>query len=415
MNTEGTRKKGKAVKRAVALLVVLVAVTAGVAPAPVGAQKPAFTLAVLRQDGILLPFATFDHAWTNYWPEPRPTFEVPISLEDVDEKWWPDPRLRVDWLLWLPDGRRLLKALAPVWFRAQCANIGLRTDYRPRAVPPPDTARMKVGSPSCVARCGRRSTDRIVEEDSQDGGGCASSDEGVQRRRKPAIRARGSSIHTTLERMVMPIAIEALYRTPDTKPGSFITMGSFVAIGEEPEEVQDPPATSPPRARCDGSRRTPRSCAGGRHGLLPVERVSCRCRRGAPAERSPPVARCRAGPHTTVSDLWLRAIDSFKRPRLVPVTSPRGLRPSIPSKRGGSQDGAVSVLDVRRPAMSLGHIPGARLLPVDLIATTPAVLRKDVRPVLVVCEHGVRSVHAARFLARAGVEPVLNLAGGMSR
>jgi rhodanese-related sulfurtransferase len=81
------------------------------------------------------------------------------------------------------------------------------------------------------------------------------------------------------------------------------------------------------------------------------------------------------------------------------------------------QDEAVSVLDVRTPDEfeRLGHIPGARLLPVDLIASAPAVLRKDARPVLVVCEHGVRSVHAARFLARAGVEPVLNLAGGMSR
>lgn len=81
------------------------------------------------------------------------------------------------------------------------------------------------------------------------------------------------------------------------------------------------------------------------------------------------------------------------------------------------QDEAVSVLDVRTPDEfeRLGHIPGARLLPVDLIASAPAVLRKEARPVLVVCEHGVRSLHAARFLARAGVEGVLNLAGGMSR
>ena len=81
------------------------------------------------------------------------------------------------------------------------------------------------------------------------------------------------------------------------------------------------------------------------------------------------------------------------------------------------REGAVSVLDVRTPAEyeRLGHIPDARLLPVDLIAAAPALLRRDARPVLVVCEHGVRSYHAARFLARAGVDRVLNLAGGMSR
>lgn len=81
------------------------------------------------------------------------------------------------------------------------------------------------------------------------------------------------------------------------------------------------------------------------------------------------------------------------------------------------RDSAVSVLDVRTPAEyeRLGHIPDARLLPVDLIAAAPALLRRDTRPVLIVCEHGVRSYHAARFLTRAGVDRVLNLAGGMSR
>jgi rhodanese-related sulfurtransferase len=78
---------------------------------------------------------------------------------------------------------------------------------------------------------------------------------------------------------------------------------------------------------------------------------------------------------------------------------------------------AVSVLDVRTSAEyeQLGHIPDARLLPVDLVASAPAILRSDPRPVLVVCEHAVRSAHAARFLAQAGVADVLNLAGGMSR
>jgi SAM-dependent methyltransferase len=34
---------------------------------------------------------------------------------------------------------------------------------------------------------------------------------------------------------------------------------------------------------------------------------------------------------------------------------------------------------------------------------------------LVLCEHGVRSAHAARLLSRAGVPGVLNMTGGMSR
>jgi tellurite methyltransferase len=77
--------------------------------------------------------------------------------------------------------------------------------------------------------------------------------------------------------------------------------------------------------------------------------------------------------------------------------------------------GDVTVLDVRTPGEyeGLGHIPGAWLMPVDLVASGPAVLQGD-RPVLVYCEHGVRSVAASRLLVAAGISEVLNLSGGMA-
>jgi len=78
---------------------------------------------------------------------------------------------------------------------------------------------------------------------------------------------------------------------------------------------------------------------------------------------------------------------------------------------------SVRVLDVRTPEefRDLGHVPGAVLLPVDLIASAPATLEWDGKPILVYCEHGIRSVTAARFLARAGFSGLLNLSGGLSR
>lgn len=78
-------------------------------------------------------------------------------------------------------------------------------------------------------------------------------------------------------------------------------------------------------------------------------------------------------------------------------------------------EGAV-ILDVRTPGehAELGHIPGSWLLPLDLVVSAPAVLPQDGRPVLVYCEHGVRSVAASRLLAEAGVGDILNLAGGMA-
>jgi rhodanese-related sulfurtransferase len=77
----------------------------------------------------------------------------------------------------------------------------------------------------------------------------------------------------------------------------------------------------------------------------------------------------------------------------------------------------VRVLDVRTPEeyRDLGHIPGAILLPVDLIAAGPATIPFEGKPLLVCCEHGVRSAAAARFLIAAGFKGVLNLSGGLSR
>jgi rhodanese-related sulfurtransferase len=79
-------------------------------------------------------------------------------------------------------------------------------------------------------------------------------------------------------------------------------------------------------------------------------------------------------------------------------------------------DGRALALDVRTPGEyeGLGHIPGAWLMPVDLVASAPAVLPDDGRPILVYCEHGVRSVAASRLLLAAGIENVLNLAGGLA-
>ena len=77
--------------------------------------------------------------------------------------------------------------------------------------------------------------------------------------------------------------------------------------------------------------------------------------------------------------------------------------------------GAI-VLDVRTPDefTALGHIPGARLLPVHLSASAPAVLDAPDQPLLVCCEHAVRSRVAARLLAQAGFTAVHELADGMA-
>ncbi len=80
------------------------------------------------------------------------------------------------------------------------------------------------------------------------------------------------------------------------------------------------------------------------------------------------------------------------------------------------RDPSVRVLDVRTPEeyRDLGHIPGAILLPVDLVASALATLPRDGRQLLIYCEHGIRSSTAARLLAQGGLSNVLNLKGGLS-
>lgn len=75
-------------------------------------------------------------------------------------------------------------------------------------------------------------------------------------------------------------------------------------------------------------------------------------------------------------------------------------------------DGAV-VIDVREPfEYAAGHVPGARLLPLSQVSVRAAELPKD-EPVYVICATGNRSLVAADYLARAGVD-AWSVAGGTS-
>ncbi|NMG28154.1 MBL fold metallo-hydrolase [Aromatoleum evansii] len=77
----------------------------------------------------------------------------------------------------------------------------------------------------------------------------------------------------------------------------------------------------------------------------------------------------------------------------------------------------VQVIDVRQPDEfdgSLGHIGGAKLIPLDQLAARSGEIDKA-RPVVAVCRSGARSAQAVVLLQRAGFGEVANLAGGMLR
>jgi sulfur dioxygenase len=83
------------------------------------------------------------------------------------------------------------------------------------------------------------------------------------------------------------------------------------------------------------------------------------------------------------------------------------------------QGPAPVILDVREPAEyvgELGHLPGARLIPVgELPRRLEELAGLEHRPVVTVCRSGGRSATAAAILSVAGFTDVRSLEGGMRR
>jgi glyoxylase-like metal-dependent hydrolase (beta-lactamase superfamily II)/rhodanese-related sulfurtransferase len=77
----------------------------------------------------------------------------------------------------------------------------------------------------------------------------------------------------------------------------------------------------------------------------------------------------------------------------------------------------VLVLDVREPdefAGPLGHIPGAKLIPLGSLGKQLDEIAQG-QPIVTVCRAGGRSARASLMLQQAGIPNVANLAGGILR
>lgn len=107
----------------------------------IDAPRDTFAVGVLRRDGVVIPFATFNgKRWRADWPAPKLDLTVPVTLSAVPSRWWgPTPPLE-QWQVRTAAGVRDVKVVQPDWVDIQCARqVGLRTDYRPDLPPPPPT------------------------------------------------------------------------------------------------------------------------------------------------------------------------------------------------------------------------------------------------------------------------------------
>ncbi len=73
------------------------------------------------------------------------------------------------------------------------------------------------------------------------------------------------------------------------------------------------------------------------------------------------------------------------------------------------------LVDVRQPwEYARSHIPGILLMPTDEFAARYAEELDPAEEIVCVCEHGIRSAAAARFLAAQGYQNVATMTGGMA-
>jgi hypothetical protein len=84
--------------RCLTSLLVLAALLAPAASLS-GSSSP-FAVAIVRDDGVMLPVATFDRGrWRTPWPGPARQAEVPVRVEDCPLAWWGLPAAPRDWTL----------------------------------------------------------------------------------------------------------------------------------------------------------------------------------------------------------------------------------------------------------------------------------------------------------------------------
>ena len=101
-------------------------VCAAVVMAPVvlatAGRSDAFVIAIVRDDGVMLPAAAFDRGrWRMPWPGPAKEAIVPVTLGDCPLAWWGLPEAPRSWTLYAADASpTVISADAVTWVQSYC-------------------------------------------------------------------------------------------------------------------------------------------------------------------------------------------------------------------------------------------------------------------------------------------------------
>jgi hypothetical protein len=213
-----------------AFLVFLLSLTfqAREQPSSAAAEKrepAAFTIAVLRRDGIVSPFAVFDgKEWDAPWPSDVRSLDLPIGMQGIPAKWWGKAGPISEMTAWV-DGvnRGPIHLMRPTVLPLMCeSRMALVSDYRSTVqdpaspVPPFPKDGLAVSGTQPVAPIEIRSPESpewkptatfLVAE--------------LDRAENEAIEAFAGWKHPVprAARRKMPVELEALYRAPMDEPG----------------------------------------------------------------------------------------------------------------------------------------------------------------------------------------------------
>src|SRR3954469_19131616 len=157
----------------------LVALALALAVPLAGQSRSPFGLGVLRRDGALIPFTSWNgRTWSTEWPGIN-SAELPISVASIPKRWWGAPGPAAPWTAHLTDGTtRPLALKKPAHLRIFCGtHLGVQTDYEGGEFDPRDPTIGKDGiavagdaqvlpitQVSLYAQDAKRITDIITDE-----------------------------------------------------------------------------------------------------------------------------------------------------------------------------------------------------------------------------------------------------------
>jgi hypothetical protein len=221
--------------RALPLAIVAAAIAAGMATTdgvwqPAAAQGrssagEAGTFAVLRRDGVIVPFVSYDGGrWSNRWPEPGRRLEIPISVEASPRSWWLRDLPVSSWTAWpLQGDSRVIRVRNPVNLTVQCErHVGLQTDYS--STGPPVPRDMQPHPKDGLATTGDVAVEPVdvLTPASQDWARVleAVKEPFAASEAKVASKSPRYAEQDGQRRGLFPVEIEVLYRTPGARPGT---------------------------------------------------------------------------------------------------------------------------------------------------------------------------------------------------